>query len=102
MAFGPGGEGTVTGTAQSILTIIAQTANNRPVAQLSILAPTSNTGSVAIGASGVTTSANRRVLLAPGNSFTWGPFSGLAISLDEIFAIGPGTSEKIIVDTIRA
>lgn len=101
MAKGSGGEFTVTGTAKSLFTGLGLSLDKdkRACRQLSIRALSTNTGDIAFGGLSVTTSTNREGLLTPGQSYTWGPTC--AIRLSEIWVIGPGTSEKVLVTSER-
>jgi hypothetical protein len=91
MAVSVGGaEYTVTSAAVSLSTILA--AVNPNISTLVILANPSNAGNIAIGGSNVTTAANRRVLLTPGDSFAVG-LDGSFTRLVDWYLIGPGTAE---------
>lgn len=91
-----GGEYTVTGSAVNLTTALSL--SNPVYAQnIDILALGTNTGAVAIGGSAVTTSANRRGQLSPGQAWTSGPVDNHPINTNEIYLIGPGTSEKVLI-----
>lgn len=96
MAKGPGGEFTVTGGRKTLATGLGVT-TDRPLRQLSIKAPASNVGDISFGGSTVGVASNREGLITPGGSYTWGPTC--SIRLTEIWVVGPGTSEKILVNS---